>query len=381
MAKKDRYEKIKQLDELLQGRSGYTYNQLADKLGVKKTSIKNYMYGYDGDGIAKGQCWSEHMREKYDHLMGNKEAIFEGFKSPKEGDNEPGATKWRYRIDGFSIFDDELTMDRIDSILPFLELSYQIDGLSDMFEETTELLLDLIASKPNKNIQDQVKKIRNSKPTIKMDVQLILNEKYDDIFKNDNIKTIRNAIIQKQPLQIKYKTFQEEKENNIIIHPYLITESSKRWYVICLVSKTLEEDSVFKDKDRIGIINVIGLERITDVKIADKTSYEPTQINIINVLNRSIGVSIGSYENPKKENLVLKVEEDFIKYFESKPLFPDASLKIEEDIFTYKDIYISRELENVIFSYSNKIEVISPTSLREKMKEKIKKMKEKYEIN
>ena len=380
MPKQDRYKRIKHLDELLQRRSGYTYEQLANKLNVKKTSIKNYMRGYDGEGIVNGQCWSNYMLEKYDHLIGNWEGIFEGFKSSREGDNQSRATKWRYKINGFSIFDDELTMDRIDSILPFLELTSQIDGLSDMFEETTDLLLDLIESKNHTHIQENVKRIRNSKPTIKMGIQLILNELNNDIFKNDHLKIIRKAIVEKKALQIKYKKFQDPELNHIIIHPYLITESSKRWYVICLVSNILEKsNNAFKD--RIGKINALGLERIHEIKETENTIYTPTQINIIKILNRAIGVSIESYENPKKENLVLKIDEDLVKYFKTKPLLPEISEKIEGNIFTYRDIHITTELINLIFSYSNKIEVLSPNSIREKIKQKIEKMREKYLLN
>lgn len=380
MPKQDRYKRIKHLDKLLQNRSGYSYEQLANKLNVKKTSIKNYMRGYDGDGIVNGQCWSDFMLEKYDHLIGNWESIFEGFKSSREGDNQPRATRWRYKINGFSIFDDELTMDRIDSILPFLELTSQIDGLNDMFEETTDLLLDLIESKKHWHILEDIKRIRNSKPTIKMGIQLILNELNNDIFKNDYLKIIRKSIVEKKALQIKYKKFQDPHLNNIIIHPYLITESSKRWYVICLVSNVLDENNI-AFKDRIGKINSLGLERIHEIKEAKSTIYKTTKINIIKTLNSAIGVSIENYENPKKENLVLKIDEDLVKYFKTKPLFPEISEKIEGNIFTYKDIHVTTELVNLIFSYSNKIEVISPNSIREKIKKKIEKMRKKYILN
>ena len=151
MPKKDRYQRIKKLDSLLKERTGYTYNQLAEKLSLKRTAVKNYMRGYDGEGIVNGECWSDYMLEEHDNLLGDFDAIFEGFKSSREGDTEPKATKWRYKKEGFSIFDDKLTGERIDSILPFLEISRQIDGMSDIFEETTDLLLDLIAEKKRHN--------------------------------------------------------------------------------------------------------------------------------------------------------------------------------------------------------------------------------------
>ena len=77
----------------------------------------------------------------------------------------------------------------------------------------------------------------------------------------------------------------------------------------------------------------------------------------------------------------MKVENDLIKYFTTKPLFPDSVCKIEDNIFTYKDIHITTELENLIFSFNYKIEVLEPKNFRNKIREKIKKMKEKYYNN
>ena len=75
------------------------------------------------------------------------------------------------------------------------------------------------------------------------------------------------------------------------------------------------------------------------------------------------------------EEVKLRVSSSMLPYFQSLPIH--ASQVIERDIVTLY-LIINPELENRIMSYGEYVEVLSPLSLRESVKERIRKMLSNY---
>ena len=136
MPKLDTTERLRILNNILQETQGYTMHELAERIGVNSiTTIKNFFGSKDGssDGIRHGQFWPDSMLDKFN--PDKDEIIIE----------ERYGRKIKYRfIEGFTLFDDDLPNNIIESILPFLEHTNQIYGLDNSFSETIDTMLEII---------------------------------------------------------------------------------------------------------------------------------------------------------------------------------------------------------------------------------------------
>ena len=80
------------------------------------------------------------------------------------------------------------------------------------------------------------------------------------------------------------------------------------------------------------------------------------------------------------EHIEIKVEKDRAKYFRSLPLHHTQQEKERTKrytIFTY-DLYLTNDFYQALLHEAEHVEVLAPANVREKMKEKIGKMAERY---
>ena len=86
--------------------------------------------------------------------------------------------------------------------------------------------------------------------------------------------------------------------------------------------------------------------------------------------------------NTVLKNKVLKVKNERLPYILTKPLHGSQSSKVEEgkthSIVILKKIRRNPELESLIFSYADDIEVLEPKTFRSEIKKRIKAMNEQY---
>ena len=77
---------------------------------------------------------------------------------------------------------------------------------------------------------------------------------------NENIQPLLEAIMERQVIELHYKSFFSDKEKVHILHPYLLKEYRNRWYVIGL-------------HDFHKNITPFALDRIIKLKIKEATQY------------------------------------------------------------------------------------------------------------
>lgn len=183
----------------------------------------------------------------------------------------------------------------------------------------------------------------------------------------DNVEPILEAITHKYPLKMCYRPFnKEEFVSNI--HPYHLRQYNKRWFVFAY------------SEDQKEILNY-PLDRIVKLEHLSKP-YIDTDVNFEEYFDDIVGVS--NYKDRQVEKVLLKVSRKSIDYIRTKPLhWSQAELKeleTAEDVFLQLRLKVNTELEMLLFSYSDAIEVVEPLWLRQVFAEKIKKMCEKYEV-
>ena len=183
----------------------------------------------------------------------------------------------------------------------------------------------------------------------------------------EHVETILEAITHKYPLKMWYKPFnKDEFVSNV--HPYHLRQYNRRWFLFAY------------SEDRKVILNY-PLDRIARLEHLSKP-YIDTDVDFEEYFDDIVGVT--NYEDCPLEKVVLKVSNKSMDYIRTKPLHWSQTelkeLRTESDAFFQLKLKINTELEMLLFSYSDAIEVIGPSWLREKFAEKARTMCDMYKV-
>lgn len=180
----------------------------------------------------------------------------------------------------------------------------------------------------------------------------------------DKIPFIYNAIVSKIPLRIEYQTF--HKGIRIwTVHPYFLKQYNNRWYLIGL--NETENKSIAH----------IGLDRIKEVDSIHVTFIDNTLIpDIEEYFEDVVGVTIPSEKSA--ERVILKFSQHRFPYVKAKPIHGSQKILDKENCLIGLEVKINNELESILLSFGDDVEVIEPQCLRDSIAEKIKQSYKKY---
>jgi len=176
------------------------------------------------------------------------------------------------------------------------------------------------------------------------------------------ISELYNAILYKKVLNIGYKSFNSDEVKSITISPYYLKQYNMRWFLFG------------KSFDYITISN-LALDRMEYIMESNQ-EYIETDIDFNEYFEDIIGVTI---QNENVLDIVLKVDKTLIPYITTKPLHGSQKIYNEDDNFeVHLKLIPNYELETLILSFGEKVQVLEPAILAEKVKERINKMKNNY---
>ena len=261
----------------------------------------------------------------------------------------------RYSQPGFSIFKKTMSDDEKYLLSEVMSLLGQFDGLPNL-EELENLRLYLGLWRNNKKIVSFTKNpLENS-------------NLFGELF---------TAISQKQVIELHYHLFSSPEVKKVNLHPYLLKEYNRRWYLI----SSAESD---------GKLLTFALDRINDVVPLPAHKYIPFDGDIEEHFEDVIGITV------KEDNPVLKivfwVSEKSKDYVLTKPihesqrtLHPDriASLRqnypqLEGGIFLLIECRENYELIRELTSFGKDLIVLEPSELTNAVFERISGMNEEY---
>ena len=168
-----------------------------------------------------------------------------------------------------------------------------------------------------------------------------------------------NAIRFKQALEITYQSFKSNAEQSFCFHPYYLKQFSNRWYV-------------FGKNQGFDSLTNLALDRCKKVEISS-SEYDDSQIvNFEEYFDDFIGVT--KSQDTGIQKIVLKAIRSSPPYIKSKPLHPSQK-RIEETDKHYLfsiEVIPNYELEKLVLSYGEDIEVVEPKDFRDKIHSRIK---------
>jgi len=172
------------------------------------------------------------------------------------------------------------------------------------------------------------------------------------------LTTIIESIRDQRKLRISYQSFGKE-EREFMIEPHCVKLFRRRWYVLA--------------KSAIGI-RIYALDRINNIELTDK-KYELPDENPNELFDNIIGVSPYDGKIEKIRIKAFKGQEYGYEdcYLRSLPLHKSQREITNEStnkyaIFEYK-LKPTFELKQELLCHLDRIEVVSPPSLRKEMKE------------
>ena len=171
-----------------------------------------------------------------------------------------------------------------------------------------------------------------------------------------------NAVVQKKVLWVTYTPF-TGGSFSFIFHPYYLKQYNGRWFIFGL-------------NEELGIETwTLSLDRVHAIKEA-KAAYISTDLDWDYHFSEIIGVT--RYQKPI-ETIELLFNEKRGKYAETKPLHESQRNKwTDKGFLVTLKLIPNLELEQVILSYGEDVEVLSPESLRLTIQNRIEQMQTVY---
>ena len=271
-----------------------------------------------------------------------------GFDAPIETFKYGRNAYYRYSDQKFSINNQPLNEQEAQQLKESLLTLSRFKGLPqfDWMEELSARL-------------EQTFKLKNNQKLISFEENQFLTGR-------EFISPIYNAITNQMVLKIVYQSFKQEESVELEFHPYHLKQYNNRWFVFGIVTGNTN-------------ITNLPLDRIFSVYESNNKYVPNNSIDFDEYFEDVIGVSVPNNGVPQK--VMLKIDSELWPYIKTKPLHGSQKVKQETDEFTIiqLEVHLNYELESLILSRGEAIEVMEPAELREKIKIQIQHLMNKYD--
>lgn len=255
---------------------------------------------------------------------------------------------YRYEDKDFSIFNIELSAQEVSTLRSTIEM------LSKFRDGSKNAWLEEVIS--NLEIRFGVK--ANTDYYVAFDS----NERLKGL---EHLSAIIDATVNRQPLQLFYKSF-KGKEQSRIIHPYHVKQYNNRWFLFGLEESPYGNRIANRPLDRIVKFSLANIDFIPNTSVDFKLHFKDV-----------VGVSIPD-DSVNVEKIKLKFDDDRFPYVVSKPIHHSQKVIDEQNCIIEIDVKPNRELESQILSFCPQVEVLSPAALRESISKKLQENLKKY---
>lgn len=263
----------------------------------------------------------------------------------------------RYSNPSFSIFKKDLTDDEEYLLSEALSLLGQFDGLPNL-DGLEGLRFGLGVKRKRKIISLTKNPLENSS---------LLGQLF-------------TAISQKQVIELSYHTFNSDEIKKIVVHPYLLKEYYRRWFL-------------FSAADTDDKLLCFSLDRIDGVKPLPSYKYREYKGDLSSYFDDIIGVTL--HIGQPVEHILFWVSDNSCHYVETKPLHDSQIMykgdKADEIRASYPslsggaffsiDCVENYELIRELCSFGPELVVLSPDGIRKEIVSRLRKMTGMYEID
>lgn len=260
------------------------------------------------------------------------------------GEYKEGRKKYyRYKDKNFSIHQSPLSKIESERIKSAIAVLSRFKGLPQ-FEWVNELI-PVLSDKFDTNNDSG---------------QAILFDSNIDYVGINFIEPIFHAITNKKVINVEYQDFKSPKSYYIEFHPYILKQYNNRWFVLG-----------YNEAMKLYTWNM-ALDRIKSISEIRK-KYNAYEIDWENDYFYDI-IGVTRMQNRALIEVILQFSSELAPYIRTKPIHPTQSkvryLESGEMILSIK-VIPNYELERLILSFGDKVRVVSPKDLQQKIIERI----------
>lgn len=181
---------------------------------------------------------------------------------------------------------------------------------------------------------------------------------------SEHITTLFQAILGKQVLEVSYQGFKQAKPAKLRFHPYYLKQYNNRWFVFGL-------------NEEFESLTNMALDRIQHVVVV-KGKYEPNEdTDFAEFFEDVVGVTVPDTE---VQQVDIRVSMGLWPYIASKPLHGSQKVvrKAKDAVIIRLMLKLNYELQSVLLSYGEELEVLAPAELRATLRGRAKALAKHY---
>ncbi|OON68964.1 hypothetical protein B0919_09615 [Hymenobacter sp. CRA2] len=170
------------------------------------------------------------------------------------------------------------------------------------------------------------------------------------------MQPLYQAIRRQQVLRLHYRKFGAPEADERIVHPFVLKEYNHRWFLLA------------RDQD-FASVSTFALDRIVSFE-PDSRTYRAEGLNPTDFFSEVIGATVPAVA---AEEIRLLFRSGRGEYVLTKKLH-HSQLEISrtgEELEISLRLRINRELETVLLGFGEDVEVLAPSSLRERIKQRL----------
>jgi len=180
-----------------------------------------------------------------------------------------------------------------------------------------------------------------------------------------HLTTVIQAMRDKRVLEVKYRSFRKDHDEDLLLEPWCLREFKKRWYL-------------FAHHEGIEDVHMYALDRILSASVGTKKFVLPKEFDAHEMFSGVYGIR--QYEDMKRETVLLKTTSMQARYFRTLPMHSSQEEVERTDTYSVFKYYLTPDYDfkQDILSFGPNVEVLQPLSLRDEMQRTIRTMFETY---
>lgn len=253
---------------------------------------------------------------------------------------------YRYEDKDFSIFNNELSVEEVNSLRSTIEMLGKYRGVAG------NAWLEEVIS--NLEYRFGVKSNSNNVVSFEQNSQLKGLEFLSDLI---------DSAVSQTPLEIVYRTY-KGVEKTSVVHPYHLKQYNNRWFLFGFENETQRITNMPLDR-------IVKFSKMYDLKFIPNDKYDFSTF-----FDDIVGVT--KLNDKQQETVLLKFDADRFPYVVSKPIHSSQQVVDEEEHTVSLFVRPNKELEAKILEFGSQVEVLKPDSLRQQIAEKFVEACKKY---
>lgn len=263
-----------------------------------------------------------------------------GFRAPVASYKEGKKTYYRYSDRNYSLAMQQINPVEADLLKTTLDMLGRFKGLPQ-FDFVQELALKL---KKSFQLED-------------LDECIFFDQ--NEYLKNLHLLgDLLTFIQQKRALRVEYKSFNQDKEETFLIHPYFLKQYNKRWFL-------------FGQRDGFDSWTNLALDRMITFEAAEGIAFIPPTETHDAYFEDIIGVS--KPIDADCQFIKIRIDKSLWPYIDSKPLHPSQTVVERTDTYTtiQLEVVSNYEFYAQILGFGAAVEILEPLEVRAVIRQKL----------